>query len=568
MEDKELTAKDYYERGKQHNDSGEYEQALEDFNKVIELDENYKGAYGSRGNVYYNLEEYKKALLDYEEEEKKNGELAYLYNNRGLVYYHLKQYDESISEFSKAISKGYNYANAYNNRGSVYAKLQKYKDSISDYNKAIEIDKTYKLAYKNRGVTYEKLEKYEEAISDYSKAIEIDKTYKRAYNSRSDLYKKLNRLDEAEYDKVIADILENNIFDESFQIYLNKRIDDIKIKTLINKLFLSVSKLKNQMIVKDIKPVGHYTKIENLKFFFKPEKLIKDGAKPRLRLNNVAYMNDPTEGEVFLRLLESYSDDKEREVINSLYKGEEENSNGREILSGKNHTFLTSFSEAIDTSLPMWVQYSKDGQGCCLVFKPEFFDYEDPKVWKSLKPSNDPFLNDIKSELSVDNEENLEDKYCLYKIEYIKMKDNNTYELDEEKEEEKINLIKDIIDCIVKIKSFDNKDDSSENKDNFLVIKEIIQNILDQVRYLFKDDNYSHEQELRVIKFEDDRKIIEYTTDAEGFVVPHVYVNIDKDLAVEEVVLGPKVNNTIEISNYLYYTEEVDKVSKSRIKYK
>lgn len=222
----------------------------------------------------------------------------------------------------------------------------------------------------------------------------------------------------------------------------------------------------------------------------------------------------------------------------------------------------------------MWVQYSKDGQGCCLVFKPEFFDKEDKSVWESVKPSKDLLLKDIENELSVDSEKSSKDKekkkkyYCLYKMEYIKMNDNNTYELDGEKEEEKINLIKEIIDCIVKIKSFYNKDDSLENKDDFLVIKEIIQNILDQVRYLFKDDNYSHEQELRVIKFEDDKEEIEYTTDAEGFVVPHVYVNIDKDLAVEEVVLGPKVSNTIEIANYLYYTEQVDKVSKSRIKYK
>lgn len=541
MADKELTAKDYFERGEQYYDRGEYEEALKDFNKVIELDENYKGVYLKRGNVHYYLNKYRESLLDYEEEEKRSGEWYSLYYNKGSIYFDLKQYDKSIDEYSKAIAKQDNYSPAYNNRGVAYDYLKKYEEAISDYNKAIEIDKTYKLAYKNRSITYGKLEK----------------------------------ADEAEYDEVIVKILENNIFDESFQTYLNKRIDNIQIKTLINKLFLAVSKLKNQMIVKDKKSVGHYTKIENLKFLFKPEKLIKDGVKPRLRLNNVAYMNDPTEGEVFLRLLENYSNDEQREIINNLYKGEEENSNGREILSGKNHTFLTSFSEAIDTSLPMWVQYSKDGQGCCLVFRPGFFDYENTKVWNSLKPSNDPRLKEIESEISIDSEENLEDKYCLYKIEYIKMNDNNTYELDKEKEAEKINLIKEIIDCIVKIKFFDNKDNSlenkddySKNKDDFLVIKEIIQNILDQVRYLFKDDNYSHEQELRVIKFEDNKEKTEYTTDAEGFVVPHVYVNIDKDLDVEEVVLGPKVNNTIEIANYLYYTEQVDKVSKSRIKYK
>ena len=55
MADKELTAKDYFERGEQYYDRGEYEEALKDFNKVIELDENYKGVYLKRGNVHYYL---------------------------------------------------------------------------------------------------------------------------------------------------------------------------------------------------------------------------------------------------------------------------------------------------------------------------------------------------------------------------------------------------------------------------------------------------------------------------------------------------------------------------------
>lgn len=56
--------------------------------------------------------------------------------------------------------------------------------------------------------------------------------------------------------------------------------------------------------------------------------------------------------------------------------------------------------------------------------------------------------------------------------------------------------------------------------------------------------------------------------DVEGFVVPHVYINLDKEIKLKEVILGPKVDNVSEIANYLYYTEKVDKVSKSNIKYR
>lgn len=50
--------------------------------------------------------------------------------------------------------------------------------------------------------------------------------------------------------------------------------------------------------------------------------------------------------------------------------------------------------------------------------------------------------------------------------------------------------------------------------------------------------------------------------------VPHVYIDMKRELEIEEVVLGPKVSEPLEISNYLYYTGKVDKVTKSKIKYK
>lgn len=50
--------------------------------------------------------------------------------------------------------------------------------------------------------------------------------------------------------------------------------------------------------------------------------------------------------------------------------------------------------------------------------------------------------------------------------------------------------------------------------------------------------------------------------------VPHVYIEMERELEIDEVVLGPKVSEPVEISNYLYYTGKVDKVTKSHIKYK
>ena len=134
---------------------------------------------------------------------------------------------------------------------------------------------------------------------------------------------------------------------------------------------------------------------------------------------------------------------------------------------------------------------------------------------------------------------------------------NNTYMLDKE---EDIRLIKNIS---IKLNKLHEKiKDTKENK----VIKEIIHNMLDQVRFLFKDKNYEHEKELRVVKFATNGQI-EWTSNAEGHRVPHAYINLERKINCKEVILGPKVHNGVEIANFLYYTNQVDEVTKSQIKY-
>ena len=106
----------------------------------------------------------------------------------------------------------------------------------------------------------------------------------------------------------------------------------------------------------------------------------------------------------------------------------------------------------------------------------------------------------------------------------------------------------------------------NKNEERSTIIKNIIINILDQVRFLFKDKNYEHEKEVRIVKFESNGRV-HFTEDSEDLVIPHVYINFKRDLIADEVILGPKVTNSVEIANYLFYTKKVNKVTKSHIKY-
>ena len=185
------TAEEYFYRGYDKSDKGDYYGAISDFTKAIEINPNLANAYFTRGNAKYNLKDYNGAIADFTKAIEINPNFAKAYYNRGNSKSDLKDYYGAISDFTKAIEINPNSANAYNNRGNSKSDLKDYYGAISDYNKAIEINPNSANAYNNRGNSKSDLKDYYGAISDYNKAIEINPNSANVYynrgNSKSDL---------------------------------------------------------------------------------------------------------------------------------------------------------------------------------------------------------------------------------------------------------------------------------------------------------------------------------------------------------------------------------------------
>lgn len=97
-------------------------------------------------------------------------------------------------------------------------------------------------------------------------------------------------------------------------------------------------------------------------------------------------------------------------------------------------------------------------------------------------------------------------------------------------------------------------------------IRTIVANILDQIRFLFKSVDYQHEKELRIIRFQMDN--VKLSSTSENYNVPHLFIELDRELKYKEVILGPKVEYPQEIATYLKYTNKVRNVTLSKIEYK
>ncbi len=173
----------YFNRGNNYFKRGQYDEAISDYTKALEIDPKFTEAYHNRGTAYGKKGRYDEAISDFTKALEINPRFAEAYRSRGSAYDDKGQYDEAISDYNKALEMNPGDGLAYYNRGIAYAHKGQYDEAISDYIKVLEIDPKDAWTYNNRGIAYEKKGEYDQAISDYNKALEIDPVCMEVYNN-------------------------------------------------------------------------------------------------------------------------------------------------------------------------------------------------------------------------------------------------------------------------------------------------------------------------------------------------------------------------------------------------
>jgi len=105
-----------------------------------------------RGNTWYNKMDYNKAITDYNRVLDINPEYELAFYNRGIAWVAKGEYVDAIADFDKVIEFNPSSTIAYVSRGSIRRVMEEYDKAIADYNKAIDIDANDANAYYNRGL--------------------------------------------------------------------------------------------------------------------------------------------------------------------------------------------------------------------------------------------------------------------------------------------------------------------------------------------------------------------------------------------------------------------------------
>jgi tetratricopeptide (TPR) repeat protein len=105
--------------------------------------DNLVDAYTNRGQEYYTIKDYDKAIADFDRAINLNPRTILAYGNRGNAKSAKGLVDAAIADYTKAISEDPNYTAAYTGRAMEYENKGEKARAIADYKKAISVPQKY-----------------------------------------------------------------------------------------------------------------------------------------------------------------------------------------------------------------------------------------------------------------------------------------------------------------------------------------------------------------------------------------------------------------------------------------
>ena len=218
----------YFDRGLQNLRDGEFDLAIADFTKAIELQPDNEDFHNARRYAYFESGQLDRTIADYTAAIEADPDNAWLYRDRAATHERMGNNDLAIADFTKSIELRPDNADFYHDRGWRYYFEREYDLAIADFTKAIELEPDNGWHYNARGVAYRDKEiraaimaagsdipwilpglassppglgvSFDNAIADFDRAIEADLNSHWPYGNRG-----LVRLWRGEFDLAIQD---------------------------------------------------------------------------------------------------------------------------------------------------------------------------------------------------------------------------------------------------------------------------------------------------------------------------------------------------------------------------
>lgn len=195
-----------YDQAMKLAEEGDYQKAVESFEKAIEANGEKAEYYIGYGMTLNHLGDYKKAVKQFEKAyqemdnkiSRKNNKQ--LYYGEALAYYGMHKYDKALERCQSALDiEGQPEidSNVYSTMAVIYWVSGNPEEAVDSMDKLIQMDQKDANSYQQRGQLYMNMGEPEKALSDFSQALQLDKNCYDAYFGMHDAYAASGQVDAA-----------------------------------------------------------------------------------------------------------------------------------------------------------------------------------------------------------------------------------------------------------------------------------------------------------------------------------------------------------------------------------
>ncbi|MFX1279614.1 MAG: tetratricopeptide repeat protein [Promethearchaeota archaeon] len=151
-----------------------YDLAIENGRKAIELDEKFVEGYFYISLAYIQKKKYEAAIENLQKALSYDKNHIESLNLTGLTYEAKKDYDNALEYLEEAVKIDPNYSIGWYNLGNIYKQIKEYETAIEHYSRATKLNPDYAKAWFFMGTTYFDKKDYHNAIINIEKAINLD----------------------------------------------------------------------------------------------------------------------------------------------------------------------------------------------------------------------------------------------------------------------------------------------------------------------------------------------------------------------------------------------------------
>lgn len=179
----------------------DYDRAIADYDRSIEIDPTAAKTFDLRGIAYRGRHDEDRAIADFDQAIKFDPINAVAFRDRGLAYRAKHDYDHALADYNEALRIDPGYRDAINERGLTYDNRGDYDRAIADFSEVVRIDPTFAQAFVNRGIIYGIKGNFDRAKSDYDAAIALKPEQAGYYNNRAYVWMK-----KGDFEQAFADV--------------------------------------------------------------------------------------------------------------------------------------------------------------------------------------------------------------------------------------------------------------------------------------------------------------------------------------------------------------------------